>query len=148
MKLKTLILVVSALFAILTADFNAAAAVMLLVGSANGSSVQRFDGTSGAFIDNFTSGGGPVSGQSCPVYGPNGNLYVKEWSYAGGVREYDGVTGVFINTVVPVISDAESAILFGPDGKLYAEGPSRGEINRYDGATGALVGTFVPAGSG
>lgn len=123
------------------------AAPVLLVGAANGTSVERFDATTGQFIDFFTSGGPVVNGPSALAIGPNGNLFMKGWSTATTVIQYDGVTGVFVNVFASPTGGAGSAILFGPDGNLYAEGPNR-EINRFDGTTGALLGTFVATGSG
>jgi hypothetical protein len=120
---------------------------VLLVGAANGTSVERYDGTTGQFLGFFSSGGPFVSGPSSIAIGPNGNLFMKGWSTSQSVLQYDGATGAFINTFAAPTGGPGSAIVFGPDGNLYGEGPNQ-EINRYSGTTGALLGVFVPTGSG
>jgi WD40 repeat protein len=134
-----LVLAVSLCFA----STPVAAVPALLVGAANGSSVERFDGQTGAFIDFFTSGGPMINGPSGLAIGPNGNLFVSQWS-GGGVYQYDGATGNYVNTFIPN-SDAPpaAALTFGPDGNLYVEGNGSDHINRYNGTTGALIDTFV-----
>jgi hypothetical protein len=116
----------------------------LFVGAANGNSVRRYDGQTGAFVSDFTSGGANA-GQSCPVFRPNGDLYVAEWSGGGAVRRYDRVSGALISTVVD--GTGGSPILFGRDGSLLALG-TEWDINRYDALAGTFLGTFVARGGG
>jgi outer membrane protein assembly factor BamB len=122
----------------------------LFVGAANGNSVRRYEGQTGAFLGDFTSGGAN-SGQSCPVFRPNGDLYVGEWSLAQppgtAVRRYDRASGVLISTVVDSTLGGASAILFGRYGSLLAVG-TEGDLNRYDPLSGAYRGTLVARGSG
>jgi streptogramin lyase len=113
----------------------------LFVGAANGSSVERFDGQTGAFIDFFTSGGPMIDGPSGLAIGPNGNLFVSQWSGGHGIYQYDGATGNYVNTFVP--GPSGPAFTFGPDGNVYVEEPDSDHINRYNGTTGALIDTFV-----
>ena len=67
------------------------------------SSVLRFDGTTGEFIDVFVSpGSGGLHGPRALVFGPDGNLYVNSNQPGpGSVLRYDGTTGAFIDPFVP-----------------------------------------------
>jgi sugar lactone lactonase YvrE len=126
------------------------------------SSVLRFDGTTGEFIDVFVSpGSGGLHGPRALVFGPDGNLYVNSSDPGPGtVLRYDGTTGAFLDVFVPAGSNpfGESGsgyprgLVFGPDGNLYvgttafqARHPS---VLRYDGTTGAFMDAFVAEGSG
>ena len=60
--------------------------------------MKRFNGTTGAFIDTFTSGGS-IRGGVGLGFGPHGNLYVTSF-YTSEVKRFDGTTGVFIDNVI------------------------------------------------
>jgi streptogramin lyase len=124
------------------------------------SSVLRFNGTTGEFIDAFVSpGSGGLTGPRGLVFGPDGHLYVNcNQPGPGSVLRYDGQTGAFLDIFVPAGSNpfGESGpgnprgLVFGPDGNLYVSNfpvlhPS---VLRYDGKTGALIDAFVSEGSG
>ena len=72
-------------------------------GTPTNSTVLRYDGTTGAFIDAFVppgSGGLVIPGGL--VFGPDGNLYVVDSNPDNGqVLRYDGTTGAFIDAFVP-----------------------------------------------
>jgi len=119
----------------------------------------RYDGTTGAFIDEFTESGHltrPVS----VLFGPDGNLYVADLvAYGDGskVVRFNGSTGAFMDDFVPLGSGGLLNILgmvFGPSGHnpnrldLYVcnysqPGRATDSILRYDGRTGAFLGAFV-----
>jgi sugar lactone lactonase YvrE len=124
------------------------------------SSVLRFDGISGEFIDVFVApGSGGLNGPRALVFGPDGNLYVNSSDPGpGSVLRYDGTTGAFIDVFVAAGSNpfGESGpgnsrgLVFMPDGNLYVGSypqlhPS---VLRYHGTTGALIDAFVSEGSG
>ena len=70
---------------------------------------------------------------------------------ANSVEDYDGTTGVFIETFVPSGSGGLSSpqnLTFGPDGNLYVTSHDTNSVKRYDGETGAFIDDFVPSGSG
>ena len=78
--------------ALLTAPYASGG---LLVSSTFTNDVKRYNGTTGAFIDNFASGGG-LDGSIGLAFGPDGNLYVGSF-YTDSVKRYDGTTGAFID---------------------------------------------------
>jgi streptogramin lyase len=121
--------------------------------------VYRFDGTTGAFLGVFTSGGPAIRFVTGLSFGPDGNLYVSDsngYLTAGRVLRYHGLTGQFIDSFVPSGSGGLTQAIglsFGPDGNLYVASASSplgaaGSILRYNGLTGAFMGPFVPLGSG
>jgi hypothetical protein len=127
------------------ADFND--------GIASSGDVKRFNGTTGAFIDAFTSGYG-MSHPSGLTFGPDGNLYVSD---EANIVRFNGTTGEFMNVFAPGGSDglpvppcgpADQGLAFGPDGNLYASIPYCDTIARYNGLSGAFINFFVSAGSG
>ncbi len=135
----------SALVVLAAAAAPARAELLLYVGSNNGTSIERFDGITGAFVDRFALlDEKPLLGQSAFAYGPDGHFFVQSASQPAAVRRYDGVTGEFRDVFVPRTAGSEAAILFGADGHLYAAGVTSNHVNRYDGVTGAFLGQFVP----
>jgi hypothetical protein len=82
----------------------------LYVASAFTTSVLRYNGTTGTFIDQFVA---PPAGFEIPmdlIFGPDGNLDVNFFTravlvpggVAGVVRRYDGQTGQYIDDLVSV----------------------------------------------
>ena len=76
----------------------AARAAGLFVSSVHTASVLEYDGTTGAFVKTFASGGG-LNGPFGLVFGPNGDLFVSS-SNTDAVLEYDGTTGAFVKSFV------------------------------------------------
>ena len=120
----------------------------LYVASAYTSTVLRYDGQTGAFLNVFASEG--VGYPEDMRFGPDGNLYVASLDNDGIVR-YDGASGDLIDVFA---TDENLSLLtglaFGPDGDLYvlsAVTPSdalHGNVTRFDGATGEALGFLVP----
>jgi hypothetical protein len=122
------------------------------------SSVLRFNGKTGEFIDAFVpAGSGGLTGPRALVFGPDGNLYVNSIdSGPGSVLRYDGTTGAFLDVFVTadsnpfgeVNSGRPRGLVFGPDGNLYVGRADHDCVLRYHGQTGAFLDAFVPEGSG
>src|SRR5260370_21779858 len=71
----------------------------LYVASRDTSSVIRYDGSTGSFIDTFVpSGSGGLSLTEALLFGPAGNLYVTEISGNRGLR-YNASTAAFLGGV-------------------------------------------------
>src|SRR2546428_1422564 len=117
-------------------------------------SVQRYNGTTGASLGTFASGGG-LSGPVHVVFGPDGNLYVSDID-SGRVLRYNGSTGAFLNTFVDNIPHGVDptfgfaigplGLAFGPDGNLYVSNDFTNDVRGYNGTTGASLRIFVSAG--
>jgi DNA-binding beta-propeller fold protein YncE len=117
-------------------------------------SLQRYNGTTGASLGAFTSGGGLIEPVHA-VFGPDGNLYVCDIGN-GAVLRYNGTTGAFLSTFISGIPHGEDptfgfslgplGLAFGPDGNLYISNDFTNDVKRYNGTTGASLGTFVSAG--
>lgn len=72
----------------------------LYVANSQANTVQRYNGTSGSFIDNFVpAGSGGLSGPTGLAFGPDGNLYVGSFS-TNSVKRYNGATGAYIGDFV------------------------------------------------
>jgi streptogramin lyase len=124
----------------------------LLVSSFYGNDVQRFDGVTGAFIDEFIPpGSGGLNGAHKVGLGSDGNLLVSS-SDGHAVLNYDSATGAFLGQFVTTGSggiNRPHTWDFGPDSNLYvSDAVGGGAIYRYDGTTGAFIDVFVPGGSG
>lgn len=111
--------------------------------------ILKFDGQTGAFLQQVL---GPLDGFTRPsglVFGPDG------WMYVGSVdmneiRRFDIATGfseVFVQTRSGGL-DTPVGIAFGPDGHLYATSVGASAILGYDGRTGEFRGALVPSGHG
>jgi DNA-binding beta-propeller fold protein YncE len=115
-----------------------------------GRNILRYDGTSGAFLGEFVAAdSGGLVYPGAMAFGPDGNLYVADFSNKGVFR-YDGTTGAFIDQFVSNTTGElkdPRGLAFGPDGHLFVSSyNSTGNDNvfRYDGTTGALLGALMP----
>ncbi len=109
----------------------------VLVGS-NGGGVRQLDRNTGALINTFNPGGG---WQWAGVYKGNGNVLIGDWN-TDDIREYDPITGNFLNVFSPVVPDPADMI-FGPSGNLFVCS-FLGGVFELDGTTGALINQWAP----
>ena len=108
------------------------------VSNSGTSSVGRYNGQTGAFIDTFVAAGnGGLFEPQGLTFGPDGDLYVLNWFLS--VLRYDGRTGAFEGVFATPVFGGAFDLTFGPDGDLYAT--SFSYVHRFDGETGAPVGS-------
>jgi len=113
----------------------------VLVGSFGGG-VDEYDASSGAYIKTYATGGG---WQWAGLYGPLGTVLIGS-QVTNDVRQYDQVTGAFINVLCSFFGPADMEI--GPNGHLYVCGYQNGNVGEFDAITGAPISTWnLPAGS-
>ncbi|MFO0846567.1 MAG: Calx-beta domain-containing protein, partial [Gemmataceae bacterium] len=125
-------------------DGNHDGAQDLYVGDQQSSSILRFDGATGAYIDTFVpSGSGGLNGPIDHAFGPDGSLYVTS-RLSNQILHYDGSTGAFLGVVVSNLNNP-IGITFGPEGSLFIANRNANEVLRY---SNGVLSTFVPAGSG
>ena len=125
----------------------------LYVASFSGDNVLRFDGQTGAFLDEFVgddpatpineTGGlnGPDAGM---VFGPDGHLYVPSF-WSDRVLRYDGSTGELIDLFITFGSGGISRprmLRFHSDGRLYVTSWGNNRVLRFD-FDGNPLGTFA-----
>jgi hypothetical protein len=98
--------------------------------------VNRFNGVTGEFIDEFISPG--VGGLMRPLaiaLGPDGNLYVGDIG-SHSIRRYNGRTGESIDDfVVGLGANDPQLFVFGPDANLYVGVPGLNAVRRFDPVT-------------
>ena len=94
--------------------------------------INRYDGTTGAFLGAFISGlNGPVS----LSFGPDGFLYLSNQN-DGSVSRYNETTGAFNSSIVPATSGGSAdGMAWDASGNLYVRtgtsGSNQGAIRRY-----------------
>jgi streptogramin lyase len=108
--------------------------------------VYRYDGL-GTFIDKLISVPDSASGLQFPccfTFGPDENIYSAN-VLVGNVLRFNGVTGEFIDTFIPVGSGGlvfPLILVFHGD-YLYVGDTGTGAIRRYNAVTGAYVDNFI-----
>lgn len=91
---------------------------------------------------------GTITASSVALAGPigaAGDVYISD-GYAGGLFQYDGVTGDLVGLFASRGSRTFMAHAWGRDGNLYAvttASPSRWDVDKFDGQTGAWLGSVV-----
>jgi hypothetical protein len=99
-------------------------------------------------------GSGGLHNARGAAFGPDGNLYVTDFTtIATQVLKYNGTTGAFIGVFASDTGACSAlnlprGLTFGPNGNLFVGSFGSGDIFEYNGSTGACVTDFVPSSSG
>lgn len=118
----------------------------LFVSSFNTNQVLEYNGTTGAFVGVFASGGG-LSGSNGLAFGPNGDLFVAS-QRTDQVLEYNGSTGAFVKVFASSNISEPQGLSFGPNGDLFVSNTGTFRVTEYNGTTGVFVKTFSGGAAG
>ncbi len=116
----------------------------ILLSDLTNPAIRQYDSTTGASLGVFVGLGNGLTTLSGITYGPEGNLYVCEYSDSKYILRYNGKTGAFLGIFATASAWPYDA-LFGPDGNLYV-GLAGGGVQRFNGTTGASMGMLIPMG--
>ena len=110
------------------------------VSSYYNSEVIRFNGTTGAFMNVFATGGGGFEGIT---FGPDGNLYAA--SYGNNtVYYFNGTTGALLGTIGSGAQlDNPFSVGFDPAGNLDVVSRTSGTIQTFSSANGTFLSTLA-----
>jgi DNA-binding beta-propeller fold protein YncE len=112
-------------------------------GIATNSKVIRYNGITGAYIDDFVPvGSGGLEGATSLVFGPDHNLYVTS-RVTDQVLRYNGMTGAFIDVFATGGNNGPQDLVFGPDGNLYVVDDGNRQVLRFNGMTGQFIDVFA-----
>ena len=127
----------------------------LYVSSTSGNRILRFDGVTGAYLDDFVAAGvGGLAAPELPQFGPDGDFYVPGLT-TGAIYRFDGTTGAPKPSAAAPPGSAQFVLAgslttphdfaFEPGGNLYGASAGSGQVIEFDGTTGALVGVVAAA---
>jgi DNA-binding beta-propeller fold protein YncE len=107
-------------------------------------SVDRYDGTSGAFLGSVVKNLTQPTGL---LFDKHGNLYVSNFG-DGSIVKVHHKKGRVTTLVAPGSGGlaGPSGLQIGPDGNLYVADLLLGAVRVYDPSSGASLGDFIPAG--
>lgn len=132
-----------ALFAVTAASIPVQADI--LVSSWGYGSVLRYDETTGAYLGDFVAAhAGELQTPVGLVFGPDGNLYVADWT-GNRVLRFSGWNGAFLSVLADTNLNHPSGIAFGSDNNAYvcnSDGGFNGDVTVFDGASGTPLRSF------
>jgi sugar lactone lactonase YvrE len=117
----------------------------LYVGDVPADAIRRYDGNSGAYINDFIpSGGGGLDRPRGIAFGPDGTFWVSSVN-TNEVLHYSG-TGTFLGASSNAALVFPYGLTIGPDGNVYVCSHLTHTVVRFDGSTGAFMGIFASGG--
>lgn len=102
-------------------------------------SVLRFDGQTGAFVDEFIE-----SGVTGIAFGADGKIYAAG-NGSSTIARFDGTSGAFIDFFSTGVY-WPGQLQFGSDGNLYVPSWPYDQVLRFNGTTGESMGVFASGG--
>jgi len=125
------------------------------LGQPIGGRILRFDGITGAYMDDFVpAGAGSLWHPFGMSFGPRPgapdklDLYVCNAIQGNNILRFDGTTGEFLGVYVAAGSGGlqlPSSATFGPDGNLYVASFQNQAVMRYQGPAGGNPGAPMPS---
>jgi len=112
----------------------------VLVSNLNSGRIDRYNAETGAFIGVFTQN---ISGPTRMKLGPDGLLYVLQWSGLGRVLRYQ-LNGVFVDEFTQVGVPQAIGLDWDAAGRLYVSSYNGGYVRRFA-TDGADLGLFIVA---
>lgn len=109
--------------------------------------IQKYNGTTGAYLGDFVTAGSGGLTQPRQILWRDGLAYVTS-DNGSKVLRYNGTTGAFVDTFVTAGSgglNSASGMLFYGNSLFIASGRNH-RVLRYDAATGAFQGAFITSG--
>lgn len=115
----------------------------ILISSSQSNSIKRYDGSTGAYIDNFIDGAA-VNMQNLQevIYAPDGNLLVSAFAGTGqaNIVKFNGQTGAFISVFSSGYTlNQATKMVIGPDSLLYVSQWNGAKVVTFDIHTGAFI---------
>lgn len=114
---------------------------IVLVSNLNSGAINRHDADSGAFIDAFATG---LNGPTRMRIGPDGMLYVLQWTNNAPVRRYE-LNGTFVDNFTSVGVNQAIGLDWDTSGNLYVSSYNGGFVRRFD-PSGNDMGFFIDSG--
>lgn len=119
----------------------------LLVSSRTTNSVKRYNGQTGAYIDDFIAAdAGGLNTTQEVLLGPDGHLYVSG-RFTNAILKFHRRTGELLGAFTSGYTlDQPTKMSYGPDGHLYVSqwGQQKSAVARFDGVTGAFIDEATP----
>jgi hypothetical protein len=123
--------------------------VSSLASDSNPVAVKEFNGTTGAFIKDFATGGRPALAKpEGLIFGADTNLYVADF-LNNGVQQFNGTTGAWIKLFASAGGLSKPVGItfgFGTDHNFYVASSGNNEVLQYNGTTGAFIKIFASGG--
>lgn len=115
----------------------------LLVADGAGNRIVRFDGASGAYLDDLHAGAPLAWPLGLVVSRDGAELLVSNWS-APRIERFDLTTGAALGPLVadPALVNCDH-LAFAPDGRLMVTVWGRDQVRTYDAGTGAFLGVLI-----
>lgn len=110
----------------------------VLVSNLNSGRINRYNSTTGAYIDAFATG---IGGPTRMKIGPDDLLYVLQWSGSGKVRRYE-LDGTFVDDFTETGLPQSIGLDWDAAGNLYVSSFQNNQVTRFD-SEGKDQGLFI-----
>ena len=150
------------LFTSLLLSNSRAADVLFILDPFEDAVLHRFDGSSGAFLGEFTSitaingtnfATDIVLGEDNLLYVGSGGIGTTTPGHTNDVLRFNPANGTFVDTFVApgsggLTNSSGPRLTFDSGNNLYITSENTNEVLKYDADTGTFIGAFVSAGAG